>query len=134
MKEAEKTGNREVINKAVDGFGNAVNWYKYTVDKNAWYESRGYNSIPKRKLKTKSRSQHAKKVRKTRKDKGVKRGTRKVRSTTKTRSLYAASKSKKVIKRKGMKNYLSRVLSNVTDSVKNTGKAVLSPITKKNTK
>lgn len=102
-----------------------------------------YGKVPKRRVSSRSttrkvRSQHAKtkvsKVRKARKDKGVKRGTRKVRSATKTRSLYAASKSKKVVKRKGVKNYLSRVLSNVSDSVKNTGKTVLSPLHMKKTR
>ena len=92
--------------------------------------------VMKRKVhsKSKPRSQAVKKIRKTRKDKGVKRGPRKVRSTTKTRSLYAATKTKTVTKGKGVKNYLSGIISNVSDSVKNTGKAVLSPITKKTRK
>jgi hypothetical protein len=89
-----------------------------------------YGKVPKRRVSSRSttrkvRSQHAKtKVSK----------VRKVRSATKTRSLYAASKSKKVVKRKGVKNYLSRVLSNVSDSVKNTGKTVLSPLRMKKTR
>ena len=50
------------------------------------------------------------------------------RKTKKTRSQYVKKTEKKG---KGVKNYLGNVISNVTDSVKNTGKAVLSPISKK---
>lgn len=50
------------------------------------------------------------------------------RKSKKTRSQHAKKVQKKG---KGVKNYLGNVLSNVTDSVKNTGKAVLSPIGKK---
>ena len=100
-----------------------------------------YGASPKRRVSsrstTKTRSMYAKtkvsKIRKTHKNKIMKRGPRKV-SATKTRSQYATSKSKKVLKSKGMKNYLSRVVSNVTDSVKNTGKAVLSPLRMKRVK
>ena len=50
------------------------------------------------------------------------------RKTKKTRSQNAKKTEKKG---KGVKNYLGNILSNVTDSVKNTGKAVLYPIGKK---
>jgi hypothetical protein len=81
-----------------------------------------YGAVPKRRVS--SRSQYAKKVMKR------KLHAKKVTKTT-ARSQYAVSKSKKIVKRKGVKNYLSQVISNVSDSVKNTGKAVLSPITKR---
>lgn len=53
------------------------------------------------------------------------------RKSKTTRSQYAKKTEKKG---KGVKNYLGNVISNVTDSVKNTGKAVLSPIGKKTKK
>jgi hypothetical protein len=69
-----------------------------------------------------SRSQHIKtKISSSKPKKVIKR---------KVRSQYVMKKQK-YVKRTGVKNYLSGVISNVSDSVKNTGKAVLSPMTKR---
>jgi hypothetical protein len=82
--------------------------------------------IPMRRLKgKKTRSQHVKKM-------TVRKSKKPVKKTRKVRSQYA--KKQTPVKRKGVKNYLSRVVSNVTDSVKNTGKAVLSPLRMKKVK
>jgi hypothetical protein len=74
----------------------------------ARYNALRYSAVPKRRMRL--------------------RKTASKRKSKKTRSQHAKKTEKKG---KGVKNYLGNVISNVTDSVKNTGKAVLSPIGKK---
>jgi hypothetical protein len=127
--DATRTGDPVLIERARQGLKDVEDWVIYAKKRNAYYKS--LKGIPKRSIsrktrsKSKTRSLHAEKVSKVRGDKGVKR---------KVRSQHAKTKVSKVVKRKGVKNYLSRVISNVSDSVKNTGKAVLSPLRMKKTK
>jgi hypothetical protein len=74
----------------------------------ARFDALKYSAVPKRRMRL--------------------RKTASKRKSKKTRSQHAKKTEKKG---KGVKNYLGNVISNVTDSVKNTGKAVLSPIGKK---
>jgi hypothetical protein len=74
----------------------------------ARFDALKYSAVPKRRMRLRKTSSK--------------------RKSKKTRSQHAKKVQKKG---KGVKNYLGNVISNVTDSVKNTGKAVLSPIGKK---